>query len=84
MAYRLIPGIDPSALGDLIAGRRKGDKDHWEKATWFKTKLSATELFGGEEPRLDQQPQKFRPQGRMTGKGRRYPSAGIFLGLRPR
>ncbi len=30
----------------MLAGRRKGDKDHWEKATCFKTKLSATELFG--------------------------------------
>ena len=46
MADRLIPGIDPSAIGDSIAGRRNGDKDHWEKATWFKTKLSASELFG--------------------------------------
>jgi putative intracellular protease/amidase len=46
MADRLIPGIDPRAIGDSIAGGRKGDKDHWEKATWFKTKLSATELFG--------------------------------------
>jgi putative intracellular protease/amidase len=46
MADRLIPRIDPGAIGELIAGRRKGDKDHWEKATWFRTKLSATELFG--------------------------------------
>jgi putative intracellular protease/amidase len=46
MADRLIPGIDPRAIGDSIAGRRKGDRDHWEKATWFKTKQSATELFG--------------------------------------
>ena len=30
----------------LIAWRRKGDNDHWEKASWFKTKLSASELFG--------------------------------------
>jgi hypothetical protein len=45
MADRLIPGIDPSAIGDLIAWRRKGDKYHWEKASWFKTKLSASELF---------------------------------------
>jgi putative intracellular protease/amidase len=46
MADRLIPGIDPGVVGDLLAGRRKGDTNHWEKATWFKTKLSATELFG--------------------------------------
>src|SRR6266481_5474138 len=46
MADRLIPGIDPGVIGDLITAKRKGDKDHWEKATWFKTKLSATELFG--------------------------------------
>jgi putative intracellular protease/amidase len=46
MADRLIPSFDPSAFGEWIAGKRKGDKDHWEKATWFKTKGSATELFG--------------------------------------
>jgi putative intracellular protease/amidase len=46
MADRLIPGLDPSAFGEWIAGKRKGDKDHWEKATWFKTKGSAIELFG--------------------------------------
>ena len=45
MADRLIPGIDASAIGESIDGRRNGDKDHWEKATWFKTKLSATEVF---------------------------------------
>jgi hypothetical protein len=30
----------------LGSGGSGGDKDHWEKTTWFKTKLSATELFG--------------------------------------
>ena len=45
MADRLVPSIDPSAIGEWIAGRRKGDKDHWERATWFKSKLSAPELF---------------------------------------
>jgi hypothetical protein len=38
------PAYSPLSL--VAAGRRKGDKDHWERATWFKTKLSATELFG--------------------------------------
>jgi hypothetical protein len=45
MADRLVPSIDPSVIGEWIAGRRKGDKDHWERATWFKSKLSAPELF---------------------------------------
>jgi putative intracellular protease/amidase len=45
MADRLVPSIDPSAIGESIAGRRKGDKDHWQRATWFKSKLSAPELF---------------------------------------
>jgi putative intracellular protease/amidase len=45
MADRLVPSIDPSAIGEWIGGRRNGDQDHWERATWFKTKLSAPELF---------------------------------------
>ena len=45
MADRLVPSIDPSAIGEWIAGRRNGDKDHWERAAWFKSKLSAPELF---------------------------------------
>jgi len=45
MADRLIPSIDPSAIGEMITGKRIGDKDHWERANWFNTKLSETELF---------------------------------------
>jgi len=45
MADRLVPSVDPSAIGEWIAGRRNGDKDHWQRATWFKSKLSAPELF---------------------------------------
>jgi putative intracellular protease/amidase len=46
MADRLIPGIDLRAFGEWIGGKRKGDKDHWEKASWVKAKGSATEVFG--------------------------------------
>lgn len=44
MADRLVPSIDRT-IGESIAGRRKGDKDHWERLTWFKTKLSAPEFL---------------------------------------
>jgi hypothetical protein len=45
MADRLIPTIDPSTIGEWIGGRRKGDKDHWERLAWFKTKLPAREFL---------------------------------------
>ncbi len=49
MADRLIPDLDLNGLADLVDMRLKGDKDRWETADWFKTKLSASELFGAIE-----------------------------------
>jgi hypothetical protein len=46
MADQLIPDLDLNELADLVDMRLKGDNDRWETADWFKTKLSAGELFG--------------------------------------
>jgi putative intracellular protease/amidase len=46
MADQLIPDLDLNGLADLVDMRLKGDKDRWETTDWFKTKLSAAELFG--------------------------------------
>jgi putative intracellular protease/amidase len=46
MADRLIPDLELNGLADLVDMRLKGDRDRWETADWFKSKLSATELFG--------------------------------------
>jgi putative intracellular protease/amidase len=45
MADQLIPDLNLGGVADLVDMRLKGDKDRWETADWFKTKLSATELF---------------------------------------
>lgn len=45
MADRLIPAIDLRSSGESLAVQRKGDKDHWERLTWFRTKLSAPEFL---------------------------------------
>jgi len=45
MADQLIPDLDLNGVADLVDMRLKGDKDRWETADWFKTKLSATALF---------------------------------------
>ena len=45
MADRLIPDLELNGLADLVDMRLKGDTDSWETADWFKTKLSASELF---------------------------------------
>jgi putative intracellular protease/amidase len=52
MADHLIPDIDLTGLADLVDMRLKGDKDRWETADWFKTKLSATELFNAVQSAL--------------------------------
>ncbi|MGA2398013.1 MAG: DJ-1/PfpI family protein [Steroidobacteraceae bacterium] len=46
MADQLIPDLDLKGLAELVDMRLKGDKDRWETAEWFKTKLSADDLFG--------------------------------------
>jgi putative intracellular protease/amidase len=46
MADHLIPDLDLNGIADLVDMRIKGDKDRWETVDWFKTKLSATEMFG--------------------------------------
>jgi putative intracellular protease/amidase len=45
MADQLIPDLDLNGLAVLVDMRLKGDKDRWETADWFETKLSASELF---------------------------------------
>jgi hypothetical protein len=46
MADQFIPDLDFNNTAQLFDTRLKGDKDRWETADWYKTKLSATEFFG--------------------------------------
>jgi putative intracellular protease/amidase len=45
MADQFIPSLDFNNSAELFDVRLKGDKDRWETADWYKTKLSATEFF---------------------------------------
>jgi hypothetical protein len=46
MADRMNPDPNLDAAGELVDQRFNGDDDHWVLTDWFKTKLSASELFG--------------------------------------
>jgi putative intracellular protease/amidase len=45
MADQLIPDLNLAGVADMVDMRLKGDKDHWETADWFKTKLTPAALF---------------------------------------
>ena len=46
MADQFIPDLDFNNNAELFDMRLIGDKDRWETADWYKTKLSASEFFG--------------------------------------
>src|SRR5580698_9624303 len=52
MADRLIPDLDLEGIAELVDLRLKGDRDRWETAAWFKTRLSADGLLAAVETAL--------------------------------
>jgi putative intracellular protease/amidase len=46
MADQFIPDLDFNSNAELFDMRLVGDKDRWETADWYKTKLPAGEFFG--------------------------------------
>ncbi len=46
MADRLIPSLHRLKIGEEFDFDLRGDNDRWQTTTWYKTKLTATEVFG--------------------------------------